>query len=274
MSVALPLQPKETITLNFDPAISQSLTKLHITFATLVAKMRRRLANHIKKKKIKLINIARFVEEYLDIGGLTNAKSIDDLFHQIRGHYCFLNCTVIECIATGFLIKTKDNDLQKEIRDYLHELESFKESTNLRDLLSVIHTVLDSCSNNDTVKFVLKLKGQWKNQTIKGLESFLSLNFNRSDLFSYVQMEYGCLCITYQVPRSHFQYLIDVATPKLNEMRCMGVLQLVINDTVLIDEKDAVSDDESLNEAVQSDDTFEKEPLGAKKIKGKYAVSS
>ena len=274
MSVALPLQPKETTTLNFDPDISQSLTKLHKKFAELVAEMRRRLANHIKKKKIKLINIARFVEEYLDIGGLTNAESIDDLFDQIRGHYCFLNCTVIECIATGFLIKMKDKDLQKEIRDYSHELESFKESTNLSDLVSVIHTVLDPCSNNDTVKFVLKLKGQWKNQTIKGLESFLSLNFKRNDLFSYVQMEYGCLCITFQVPRSHFQYLIDVATPKLKEMRCMGVLQLVINDNVLIDEKDAASVNKSLTEAMQSDDTFEKEPLAAEKIKGKYAVLS
>ena len=255
MSVALPPQPKERTTLKPDPDISQSLKVLHSTFAALVARMRRRLADHIKNQKIELINIARFVEEYLDIGGLTNVKSIDELFDQIRSHYYFLNCSVIEHIAIEFLI---NNGLQEEMRDYSRELMSFKESTKLSDLVSAIRTALDPFINNDTaVKVVLKFNNQWEDQTIKGLESFLSYCFKRSDLFNYIQMEYGCLCITFLVPSSHFQYLIDVATPKVKVMRRMGVLQLVINDNVLIDEKDTVSVDESLIEAVQSGDTFE-----------------
>ena len=269
--VALPSQPKETKTLVVDPNISKSLKVLHSTFATLVAKMRRRLADHIKNQKIELIDIARFVEEYLGIRGLTNAESIDDLFNRIQGYYYYLNCPVIECITIEFLIS---NGLQEKMRNYSLELESFK-STKLSDLLSAIRTVLDPSSNNDTaVKVVLKFNSQWENQTIKGLESFLSDYFNRSDLFNYIQINQGCLCITYQVPHSQFQYLIDVVTPKLNKMRHMGVLQLVINDNVLIDEKDAVSDNESLTEAVQSGDKFEKEQLAAEKIKGKYAASS
>ena len=76
-------------------------------------------------------------------------------------------------------------------------------------------------------------------------------------------MDYGCLCITFLVPRSHFQYLIDVATPKLKAMCHMGVLQLVINDTVLIDEKDNVSieDSSTIIKEVHSGDTFEVETL-------------
>ena len=160
------------------------------------------------------------------------------------------------------------------MKGYLHELESFKESTKLCDLQSVTHTALPFSNNPTAVKVFLKFNSQWENQTIKGLESFLSDYFNRSDLFNYIQIDQGCLCITFLVPRSHFQYLIDVATPKLKAIRHVGVLQLVINDNVLIDEKDAVSVDESLTEAVQSDDAFEKEPLGVEKIKGKYAVAS
>ena len=264
MSVALPSQPKETKTLDVDQDISKSLKKLRITFAPLVAEMCSRLANHIKSHKIELIDIARFVEEYLDIDGLTNAESIDDLFNHIQGYYYFLNCPVIECIATEFLFNGEDNDFQKKIRDYSHELESFKESTKLNALLTAIRTVLDSSSNNDTaVKVVLKFDSSWENQTIKGLELFLSDHFNRSDLFNYIQISLGCVCTTFQVPRSHFRYLIDVATPKLKAMCRMGVLQLVINDNVLINEKDTVNDDESLIEAVQSDDIFEVEPLEA-----------
>ena len=278
VSVALPSQAKEAVATTriivpTPDEISKSLNELLTKFAALVANMRRRLAYHIKNQKIELINIARYVEEYLSIGGLTNAESIDDLFNRIQNYYYFLNCPVIECIATGFLFKEEDNDLQEEMRVYSNELESFK-STKLCDLQSVIHTALPFSSNPTAVKVVLKFNSQWENQNIKRLESFLSDFFNRSDLFNYIQIERGCVCITFQVPRSHFQYLIDVVARKLKAMHHMGVLQLVINDKVLIDEKDAVSDDESLTEAVQSDDAFEKEPLAAEKIKGKYAVSS
>ena len=278
MSVALPPQEEEVmaatrIIVPTPDEISKSLNELQEKFAALVANMRSRLADHIKNKKIELINIARFVEEYLIISGLTNAESIDALFNRIQNYYYFLNCPVIECIATGFLFKEEDNDLQEEVRVYSEKLESFK-STKLSDLQSVIHTALPSSNNDTAVKVVLKFKSKWENQNIKRLESFLSDFFNRSDLFNYIQISQGCVCITFLVPYSHFQYLIDIGTPKLKVMRHVGVLQLVINDNVLINEKDAVSVDESLTEAVPSGDTFEKEPLGAEKIKGKYAVSS
>ena len=274
VSVALPSQPKEDVatTVPKPHEISKSLKQLHSTFAILVTRLRSRLEDHIENKKIKLRDVARFFEEYLDIGGLTNAESIDDLFNRIRGYYYFLNCPVIECIATGFLFKEEDNDLQEEMRVYLHDLESFK-STKLNALQSVIPTELPFSNNHTVVKVVLKFDSQWENQNIKRLESFLSRHFNRSDLFNYIQISQGCVCIAFLVPHSHFQYLIDVATPKLKAMCHMGVLQLVINDNVLIDEKDAENDDETLIEAVQVDDKFEVESLGAEKIKGKYAVS-
>ena len=277
MSVALPSQPEETTTriiVSTPDEISKFLEQLRTSFAILVIKISSCLQNHIENLKIKLKDVAKFVEEYYTISGLTTEKSIDDLFNRIQGYYYFLNCSIIGCIATGFLLKKEDSDLQEEMRGYLHKLESFKESTKLSDLRSVTHTALPFSNNPTAVKVVLKFKSQWENQTIKGLESFLSHHFNRSDLFNYIQISQGCLCITFLVPRSHFQYLIDVATPKLKAIRRIGVLQLVINDNVLIDEKDAVSDDESLTEAVQSGDTFEVEPLGVEKIKGKYAVAS
>ena len=275
VSAALPSQAKEVVatTAPTPDEISKSLEQLRTSFAVLVTRLRSRLEDHIENKKMKLRDVARFFEEFLDIGGLTNAESIDDLFNRIRGYYYFLNCPVIKCIADEFLMTKEDNDLQNKIRDYSNELESFK-STKLSALQSVIPTELPPSNNDTAVKVVLKFNSQWENQNIKRLESFLSDYFNRSDLFNYIQIHRGCVCITFLVPSSHFQYLIDVATPKLKAMCHMGVLQLVINDKVLIDEKDAVSDDESLNEAVQSGDTFEKEPLGAEKIKGKYAVSS
>ena len=287
LHVALPPQAEETTTRIIVPTpdeISTSLEQLRKSFSALVTRLRSRLEDHIENKNIKLKDVARFVEEYLIIGGLTNVESIDDLFNRIQDYYYFLNCPVIECIADEFLMTKEDNDLQEKMRNYLQKLESFK-STKLRALQSAIRTALPLSNNPTAVKVVLKFNSQWEDQTIKRLESFLSHYFDRSDLFNYIQINQGCVCTTFLVPHFYFQYLIDVATPKLKAMRRMGVLQLMINDNVLIDEKDAVSVDESLIEAVQFDDTFEVEPLAAnpnstamslgkgEKMKGKYAVS-
>ena len=263
MSVVLQSQAKETTTHCVEPDISQSLKELHSTFASLVTKIRRHLVAHINQKN-ELIDIARFIEEYLGIGGLTNVESIDDLFNRIRGHYYFLNCSVIECLATTFLIKEEDSHLQEEIRDYLHRLESFK-STKLIKLQPAIRTALplnynrsvSDDTSHTTIKVILKFNIQWKNQTIKVLELFLSHYFDRSDLFNYIQIDQEFVCITFLIPHSLSQYLIDVAKPKLKSMHRVGVLQLVINNDALLDEKDGISIDESLVEAVKSGDTFE-----------------
>ena len=167
VSVALPSQANETTIHYVDPDISQSLKVLHSTFAALVANMCRRLADYIKNQKIELIDIARFVEEYLGIRDLTNAESIDDLFNRIQGYYYYLNCPVIECITIEFLT---NNGLQEKMRNYSLELESFK-STKLSDLLSAIRTALQplpiSSSSNPTasstaIKVVLKFNSHWR----------------------------------------------------------------------------------------------------------------
>ena len=194
LHVALPPQAEETTTRIIVPTpdeISKSLEQLRTSFAALVTRLRSRLEDHIENHKIKLKDVARFVEENLDIGGLTSAESIDNLFNRIQDYYYYLNCEIIKCIADEFLIKEEDNDLQEKMRDYMHKLESFKKSAKLLDLLSAIRTALPSRNNPTTVKVVLKFNSQWKNQTIKGLESLLSDYFDRDDLFNYIQIDQG-----------------------------------------------------------------------------------
>ena len=113
VSVVLPSQAKEVVAttriiVQKPDEISKSLKQLHSKFAILVTRLRSRLEDHIENQKMKLKDVARFIEEYLIISGLTNAESIDDLFNRIQDYYYFLNCPIIECIATGFLNKKED----------------------------------------------------------------------------------------------------------------------------------------------------------------------
>ena len=250
---------KETHTLESD--VNKSLKRLRSKFSTLVTKVRSLLAQHIKDGIVELINIARNLEEHLRVTGLTGVTCIDKLFNSIQDYYYYLNCSVIEHIVETFLTHNEEDEkLQEEMESYASKLESFNESTKLVELQSAIHKVLPSShSVSDTsCEVVLKFKGQWEGETIKDLERFLQHYFVRNDLFNYIHIERGCIQVTFLVPRSYSQYLIDMVTPlKIKSMCRVGVLQLVINGDVLLEEKDNVNIDESLVEAVKLNDTFE-----------------
>ena len=248
---------KETHTLDSD--VNKSLKRLRSTFSLLVAKIRSQLAQHIEDGVIKLIIIARYLEEQLRVTGLTGITCIDKLFNSIQDYYYYLNCSVIEHIVETFLIHNKEDiKLQEEMERYACELESFNESTKLVELQSAIHKVLPSShSVSDTsCEVVLKFKGRWERETIKDLERFLQHYFVRNDLFNYIHVERGCIQVMFLVPRSYSQYLINmVSLSKIKSMYSVGVLQLVINGYVLLDNKDGIN--ESLMEAVKLNDTFE-----------------
>ena len=231
---------KETHTLESD--VNKSLKRLRSTFSNLVTDVRSQLAQHIEDGVLKLIKIARNLEEHLQVTGLTGVTCIDKLFNSIQVHYYYLNCSVIEHIVETFLIHNKeDKKLQEEMERYACELESFKNSTKLVELQSAIDKVLPSSrSVSDTsCEVVLKFKGWWEGETIKDLERFLQHYFVRNDLFNYIDIKPGCIQVTFLVPRSYSQYLIDMVTPSKIKSMCLGgVLQLVINGNVLIDEKD------------------------------------
>ena len=250
---------KETYTL--ESVVNKSLKRLRSTFSNLVTEVRSQLAQHIEDGVLKLIKIARNLEEHLRVTGLTGVTCIDKLFNSIQVHYYYLNCSVIEHIIETFLTHNEeDKKLQEEMKRYTYELESFKESTKLVELQSAIHKVLPSShSVSDTsCEFVLKFKGRWEGETIKDLECFLRHYFDRDDLFNYIHTERGCIQVTFLVPHCYSQYLIDMVTPsKIKSMCRVGVLQLVINGNVLLEEKHNVNIDESLVEAVKLNDTFE-----------------
>ena len=235
---------KEIYTLESD--VNKSLKKLRSTFSTFVTKVRKQLAQHIKVGIVELIDIARNLEEHLRVTGLTGKTCIDDLFNSIQGHYYYLNCSVIEHIVETFLTHNEeDKKLQEEMKSYACELEKFNESTKLVELQSAIHKVLPSSrSVSDTsCEVVLKFKGWWEGETINDLKCFLRHYFCRDDLFNYIHVERGSIQVTFLVPHSYSQHLIDMATPsKIKSMYRVGVLQLVINGKVLLDENTDLTD--------------------------------
>ena len=98
---------KETYTLESD--VNKSLERLRSTFSNLVTEVRSQLAQHIEDGVLKLINIARNLEEQLRVTGLTGVTCIDKLFNSIQAHYYYLNCSVIKHIVKTFLTHNEED---------------------------------------------------------------------------------------------------------------------------------------------------------------------
>ena len=199
--------------------------------------------------------MARFVGELTKVDGLADVVSVDHLFDSFKDHYSYLNYDHIETIVEYYLTD-EDQDLKDRMEAYKKDLDNFKKSIKLRQLKKTLDSVRLTHSHS-SCKVVIKLVGEWENETLAKLEDFLEQYFEKDSLFSLTHVTDGCLSLTFLVPLSFSQYLIDTATLQLKSMSRVGVLQLVINDVVLLDEKDDTNLNESLIEAVKLGEAFE-----------------
>ena len=214
-----------------------------------------RLSNHVKNGVIEFIRMARSIGQLIKVKGLASVASVDELFDSINEHYSYLNCDHIEFAVKNFLTD-KDQDLKDRMEAYVKDLQNFKTSIKLRQLKKALDSVRLTHSHS-SCKVVIKLVGEWENEPLAKLEDFLKQYFKKDSLFNLARVTDGCISVTFLVPLSFSQYLIDTATPQLKSMYRVGVLQLVINDVVLLDGKDDINLNESLIEAVKLGEAFE-----------------
>ncbi|XP_019860958.1 PREDICTED: uncharacterized protein LOC109589295 [Amphimedon queenslandica] len=224
-------------------------------FASFKTELLKRLSRHIKDGVIELIDIARFVGATTKVKGLATTASVDDLFDSIQDHFSYLNCEHIEIFVSDFL-NDEDKDLKDKMKAYKRDLDNFEKTIKLKQLEKDLDNVRLTHSHS-SCKVVIKLVGEWENETLAKLKDFLKHYFKEDSLFNLVCVTDGCLSVTFLVPLSFSQYLIDTATPQLKSMSRVGVLQLIINDVELLDGKDDINLDESLIEAVKLDKPFE-----------------
>ena len=215
-----------------------------------------RLSNHVKNGVIEFIRMARSIGQLINIKGLASVASVDELFDSINEHYSYLNCEHIEFVVNNFLNDDDDQDLKVRMETYLKDLKNFKTTIKLKQLKKALDSVRSTHSHS-SCKVVIKLVGEWENEPLAKLEDFLRQYFKKDSLFNLTSVTDGCLSLTFLVPISFFQYLIDTATLQLKSMYRVGVLQLVINDVVLLDGKDDINLSESLIKAVKLGEAFE-----------------
>ena len=209
--------------------IAINVRDLYIDFVRLVVKIRTRLDEMTKENKHILMRIARHLEAYFGIRGLTKAHSSDELFDELHSYYSFLNCELLYVIVSEFV----PGDLQIELDKHITDIELFKNSTTLGEFKTAIEQALIQTPDvtSSTCQVIIKVSGRWAEQTVRSLDKLLHHIFSKKKMIlNHVSIEPGSLCITFLVHQSESELLNALALQQLEFMSLVGVFEMIINN--------------------------------------------
>ena len=174
-------------------------------------------------------------------------STIEELFDCVS-ELCFLDYALLECIVSYFFKEAKAI-VNKDLDDYIQQLNNFKSSTTLKEFMENIESAQES--NEGLCTVTLRLVGGWLNKNIDDLDRLLKEIFqDKASILTHLKIVRGSVKITYLVPQSEINSLITLARalPILLEF---GVCELLIGQTVIVkDETSFFSFEHSLVDAV------------------------
>ena len=225
-----------------DKTLVVSFSTLEREFAVIV----KNLEVLLKKKKISLMELGRFLDIRLDLDGeLAKINDIDDLLQQIRPHFCLFNTVILKDIVEEFVGKP----LKKQLEKYECELEKFTKIAEISLLEKV--KFLDQYSSADMPRVIFKLTGFWPSVTIKRFQRFVDHVFKaNSSALTHIRVEGGCICVTWYARKSAIASLAARAKEKVLFMRHVGVLSLSVGDTVILEQEETEEEETDLNSAL------------------------
>ena len=233
--------------------VVRNLEQLNKSFGDLVTDLRTEIDKIVETDKTVLRKIAIRVEEeeYCNIKGLTSVKSPDELFNLIRQHYNFLDIDLLETIAEYLKCK----DLCARIKKHNENIDEFKSTVPVESLRnSIIPYVSMPNSSNPRSIVIIKLQRPWRKRSIKLVERLTESLFpGNSHAFEWFRVMIRSVYVMFLVPEEKTQSLVATSHQKLQFMRLMGVFNLQIGSTRVLneDENKSFSFDSALLEASQ-----------------------
>ena len=216
-------------------------TEIEDSFAILVTNIKAA----IEDKQVSLKELQRFLEERLEQSlGHKQETTIDELFQQIRPHYCFFNTSLLKSIVSKFL----GEPMLLKLADYNKRVQIFSHTTKLAILKQcpLLENLTTSLAAECTPQVVLKLAGYYLPITIRHFQKLVNRIFKaHSNVLTLFRVEDGCICVKWCACLSALPLLVSLAEQNTRFMRLVGVLALSVGDTVLL---------EKLNEDESEDD--------------------
>ena len=234
--IPFPLHQEMTKNSNFivnsKDKIVVEFADLQEEFACLITEIRE---FYTVSKKHYVINIARWVEEFIDeVDCLAHENTnFDDVFRKMKPHYNLLDIELIERLIKIYPI---DVALKSRFDAYSIKLDNFVQSVEISDIITRINTALQHEETKNHCKLVIKLSGKWSKQSISNFKKLMDYFFgDKAKYLTYEKFLNGSIIIHFVISSNKIALiLIDMAYNRVRFMHHFGILQLIINNKTII----------------------------------------
>ena len=193
----------------------------------------------------------RFSQLYMS----DRVSTVEELF-ECLGEFSFLDYALLEHTISMFLKEAQP--VVNDLSDYIQQLTNFKKSTTLSEFVETIENAQKSEEGTGACKVTLRLVGGWLTKTMEDLDKLLKEIFqDKSSILAHLTIVRGSVIVSYLAPQSEADSLLKLAQAKLSFVSQVGVCNLLIGHTVVINtknEKINFSFESSLTDAVKNND--------------------
>ena len=183
------------------------------------------LVLHVKNafacEKISLEDLQFFLQIMYSITFLSNdeVNSLEKIFINLQPHYSFLSYNVICILIDNFLVKK--HVLQERITNYETQLQKFKTSSKMKDL---IEAAADNQSS-DVQEIKIKFREFWSNIVVEKFERLAKCVFE--ELYNQavlIRVESGCICVTWSINKQYSSKLAQKLRRSIGFLRELDIL--------------------------------------------------
>ena len=248
----------QTLQLNEENQILDTLQDLHECFVSLVTKVKNALQERVHRGDLTIRTLTEFIQTYMhweNVEKLNKIEDLNKLFTKLHRYFDFLECGLIVAITKEYIQGELATQLKQHKENALN-LRRHQSVKNLKNGLRKFYTPhLRDTSNMPEV--YIKLNHVWEEAHIEGLYLLVKCllpKTKQQSLLEHITIDSGSVLIKYRVEESYVDYLIAYAENKPQFMRLIGIFGLVISNIPILqeDENKNFTFDSGLLESSQS----------------------
>ena len=238
--------------LSSEEDVFRELSDLHNTFTKLAIDFRNGINKLVEPPNVHVLQeIITFIKDLqlYEIEGLNEVKTINAFIDNIRDHYNFLNCGLLDLIVKEYL-----KYLLPRTKAYIGRVKEFKRLTPIQSLKYQLQPFVNELNiSRKYVIVIVKLQQIWEEIDMLYLEKLVPSLFPSYNP-KWFTVRPGSLCCMFLIPKSKAKSYISSSSEKLQFLRLTGIfgLQIGITHVIRDDENESFTFDTALLEASQS----------------------
>ena len=252
---SLPSKSQEMEKVKVEKGVVIDLGQLHDSFVFLTEDIIGEVESAEKNEFLIVEKLVRHTKRLKAFPvSLDSVSTSEGFFLAIEPHYNFLNFFLLLNL-TKFLSDTIATKFQK----YEKDVELFMMNTKIEDLRQkLMHYFLNSQFDNQ-LRVIISLQNAWGTQNVWLVRQLVVQLFSleHPDQCQWFRIISGCFCIAFLVDQSITEKLVKNSKMKAQFMRLVGVFQLQIGSTFVIEGKEdkKFTFEYSLIQATKNNDT-------------------